>query len=64
MDKIAQAEARALDEMRNLTIDRVIQASTAILTAKLDGKNGEKAIDLAIDEVRAIALTPYFSSAR
>ena len=52
MDKIAQAEARALEEMRTLTINRVIQASTAILTAKLEGKNGEKAVDLAIADVK------------
>ena len=48
MDKIAQAEAHAIQEVRNLAVDMAMAASTQILSDKMSGAGGNKSIDNAI----------------
>lgn len=48
MDKIAQAEAHAVQEVRNLAVDLAMAASTQILSEKMSGAGGNKSIDNAI----------------
>lgn len=47
-EKIAQAEAAALDDIRNRAVDLAISATAKLLEKKLTGKPGEKAISDAI----------------
>lgn len=51
-DKIAQAEAQALQEVRSLSADVTIAAAERILAGKVKGKPGESLIDRAIADVR------------
>lgn len=48
MDKIAQAEANAMAEVRNKAVDIAIAATTAVLTQKMAGAAGDATIDTAI----------------
>lgn len=48
MDKIAQAEANAISEVRSLAVDMAIAATTQVLTDRMGGKDGDAAIDEAI----------------
>ena len=50
-DKIAQAEAAALQEVRNLAVDLAMAATTQVLTEKLSGKDGDKVVDAAIADL-------------
>jgi len=51
LDKIAQAEAQALIEVRSIAVDIAIAASTRILTEKLSGPAADKLVDNAIAEL-------------
>ena len=51
MDKIALAEASALQEVRNLTVDLAVAASSRVLAQRLDEKQGGKLIDAAIADL-------------
>ena len=51
--KIAQAEAQALQEVRALSADVAISAAEKILAAKTKGAAGAALIDKAIGEVRS-----------
>ena len=46
--KIAQAEAAALDDIRNRAVDLAIGATAKLLEERLSGKDGEKAVSDAI----------------
>lgn len=48
MDKIAQAEAAAVQEVRNLTVDIAISASGQILAQRIDDKQSARLVDEAI----------------
>ena len=48
MDKIAQAEANAMAEVRNKAVDIAIAATTAVLVEKMAGADGDASIDKAI----------------
>ena len=47
-DRIAQAEAKALDEVRAVAIDVAIAAAREVITAQIDGSRGSALIDDAI----------------
>ncbi|GGF16553.1 ATP synthase subunit b 1 [Aliidongia dinghuensis] len=51
MDKIAQAEAKALAEVRHVAVDVAIEATRALLREQLDPQRGSKLIDDAIQEL-------------
>jgi len=51
LDKIAQAEAKALAEVRNVAVDVAIETTKLLLQATLDKKRGSKLIDQAIEEL-------------
>ncbi len=53
MDKIAQAEAQVIAEIRGLAVDQAIAASSNILISQMSGKNGNKLIDAAITNLGA-----------
>ncbi|UCH76229.1 MAG: F0F1 ATP synthase subunit B [Rhodospirillales bacterium] len=46
--KIAQAEAAALEDIRNQAVDLAISATAKLLEEKLAGKSGEKSVSDAI----------------
>lgn len=48
MDKIAQAEANAISEVRSLAVDMAITATAQVLKDRMGGKDGDAAIDQAI----------------
>lgn len=48
MDKIAQAEANAIADVRNRAVDIAIAAAARILKDRMGGADGDKAIDEAI----------------
>ena len=50
-DKIAQAEAHAIQEVRNLAVDLAMAATTQVLTEKLSGRDGDKVVDAAIADL-------------
>lgn len=50
-DRIAQAEADAVEAVRLLTVDIALNATEQILAEKLKGKNGENLINDAIREL-------------
>ena len=50
-EKIAQAEADAVAEVRNLAVDMAIKASSEILERRLEQKESQKLIDTAIKEL-------------
>jgi F-type H+-transporting ATPase subunit b len=47
-DRIAQAEAKALDEVRAVAIDVAIAAAREVITAQIDDRRGSALIDEAI----------------
>ena len=51
MDKIAQAEAKALAEVRHVAVDVAIQATRLLLQETLDQKRASTLIDQAIQEL-------------
>lgn len=50
-DKIAQAEAQAIAEVRNHAIDVAVAAAEQLLKSKTDAQRGERLIDSAIAEL-------------
>lgn len=48
LDKIAQAEAQAIQEVRDLAVDKAIAAASQILSDQMGGKDGNKLVDGAI----------------
>lgn len=51
MDRIAQAEASAVQEVRNLTVDIAVAASGRIIAQRLDAKQSAKLVDQAIGDL-------------
>jgi len=51
MDKIAQAEAQAIADVRNHAIDVAVAAAERLLKSKTDTARGERLIDSAISEL-------------
>ena len=51
MDKIAQAEAAALLEVRNLTVDVAMAATRAILADQVKGRKADQLVNDAIKEL-------------
>jgi F-type H+-transporting ATPase subunit b len=51
LDKIAQAEAAALTEVRNLAVDVAVSATRKLLEDELKGDKGADVIDAAIEEL-------------
>lgn len=51
LDKIAQTEAQAVAEVRNLTVDLAVAASRKLLQENIDEKKGILLIDEAIAEL-------------
>jgi F-type H+-transporting ATPase subunit b len=51
MDKIAQAETAAVQEVRNLTVDIAISASGQILAQRLDDGQSARLVDEAIKDL-------------
>lgn len=51
MDKIAQAEAQAIADVRNHAIDVAAAAAEQLLKSKTDAQRGERLIDSAIAEL-------------
>lgn len=51
MDKIAQAEAQAIADVRNHAIDVAVAAAEQLLKSKTDAQRGERLIDSAIGEI-------------
>ncbi|HSK41702.1 MAG TPA: F0F1 ATP synthase subunit B [Arenibaculum sp.] len=51
MDKIAQAEASAVQDVRNLTVDLAIAASGRIIAERLDAGQSAKLVDQAIGDL-------------
>jgi F-type H+-transporting ATPase subunit b len=51
MDKIAQAEAQAVADVRNHAIDVAVAAAEQLLKSKTDAQRGELLIDSAIGEL-------------
>jgi F-type H+-transporting ATPase subunit b len=47
-DRIAQAEAKAFDEVRAVAIDVAIAAAREVITAQIDGQRGSTLLDEAI----------------
>ncbi len=52
-DKIAQAEAQAVQEVRALSVDVAVAAAERILAARVKGDAGDRLIAQAIDDVKA-----------
>ena len=50
-EKISQAEADAIAEVRNLAVDMAIKASSELLERRLGQKESQKLIDTAIKEL-------------
>ena len=51
MDKIAQAEARAVDEVRARAVEVAVAATARLLSEQMDGTRGDKLVEDAIAEV-------------
>lgn len=51
MDKIAQAEAEALNQVRNLTVDIAIAATRDLITQRLDQAGAARLVNDAIAEL-------------
>ena len=50
-ERIAQEEARALSEIRAVTVDVAISAARQVITSELDEQRGAALIDTAIAEL-------------
>lgn len=51
LDKIAQAEAGAVQEVRNLTVDIAVAATGQLLARKIDAKASGRLVDQAIADL-------------
>ncbi|HLZ66355.1 MAG TPA: F0F1 ATP synthase subunit B [Aliidongia sp.] len=51
MDKIAQAEAKALAEVRHVAVDVAVETTRQLLKESLDQQRGSALIDQAIEEL-------------
>jgi len=51
MEKIAQAEAEAIREVRSKAVDIAMEATRRVLAEDMAGANGKAAIDAAIEEL-------------
>lgn len=51
MDKIAQAETQAMQEVRAVTVDIAVAAAHRILAERLDGARAERLVEAAIAEL-------------
>src|SRR5262249_43735888 len=51
LDKIAQAEAAALRDVRNLAVEIAVSAARRIVNEEVKGERGEALIDAAIKEL-------------
>ena len=51
MDKIAQAEAQAVADVRNQAVDIAIAAATKLLKANIDSRKGDELVDAAIADL-------------
>lgn len=51
VDKIAQAEASAVQEVREIAVDLAIAATEKILAEKVQGELSDRLVDKAIDEI-------------
>jgi len=51
IDKIAQAESRAVAEVRDRAIEVAIAATSKVLREQMDGAEGDKLVDDAIAEI-------------
>jgi F-type H+-transporting ATPase subunit b len=51
MDKIAQAESRAVAEVRDRAIEVAIAATSKVLQEQMDGAEGDKLVEDAIAEI-------------
>jgi F-type H+-transporting ATPase subunit b len=51
MDKIAQAETRAVDEVRARAVEVAVAATARLLSEQMDGTRGDKLVEDAIAEV-------------
>jgi F-type H+-transporting ATPase subunit b len=51
LDKIAQAETRAVDEVRAQAVEVAVAATARLLSEQMDGTRGDKLVEDAIAEV-------------
>lgn len=51
LDRIAQAEAEAMQQVRNVTVDIAVAAARRLIAERLDAATGARLIDSAIDEL-------------
>ena len=51
MDRIAQAESTAIDEIRNLAVEVAMEATRRVLTAQVTGKKADDLIDQSIKDL-------------
>ncbi|MCI0431400.1 MAG: F0F1 ATP synthase subunit B [Rhodospirillales bacterium] len=51
IDKIAQAEARAVEEVRNRAVEVAVAATAKLLQEQSEGARGDKLVDEAIAEI-------------
>ncbi len=51
IDKIAQAEARAVEEVRNRAVEVAVAATAKLLQEQSEGARGDKLVDEAITEI-------------
>ena len=51
MERIARAEAEALDEVRGIAVDVALDATRRLLAEKMSGKRADAMIDVAIEEL-------------
>jgi len=51
MERIAQAEATALDEVRSLAVDIAIEAARRVLAEKVTGKKADAMVEASIKEL-------------
>ena len=51
MERIARAEAEALDEVRGVAVDVALDATRRLLAEKMSGKRADVMIDAAIEEL-------------
>lgn len=51
VDKIAQAEARAVDEVRGRAVEIAVAATARLLREQMDGTRGDRLVEEAIEEV-------------
>ena len=50
-DRIAQAEAHAVDEVRRIAVDMAMNATREVVSSEVSGKRADKLVDDSISEV-------------